>query len=115
MQKKQWFPGQPKEELCQKRPLPWRDISRYGLLLVVVGRGGEGEEGSVTRDRLDIFAFKVSFQPNILWGIIPHFQWVVINSDIFFKRKKNIFTLSIIFFEMLKSKKYFNSLKMRFK
>lgn len=75
----------------------------------------EGEEGSVTRERLDIFAFKVSFQSNILWGIIPRFQWVVINSDIFFKRKKNIFTLSIIFFEMLKSKKYFNSLKMRFK
>lgn len=29
MKKKQWFPGQPKGELYQKSPWPWRDVSRH--------------------------------------------------------------------------------------
>jgi hypothetical protein len=48
-------------------------------LLVV----GEMKRALKPESRLDTVAFNVSFQSSILWGIIPSFQWVIINSDIF--------------------------------
>lgn len=53
------------------------------LLGCSAARGGEMKRAPKPESRLDTFAFNVSFQSSILWGIILSFQWVVINSDIF--------------------------------